>query len=531
MVKQFTKIQKKDKNEANKKHVNKFNLKNIKEINKNEIIKSTNYTIINPNAIQMSTKTKIIYKKKFFPIIQNYNKTEEKNISLEKEKNNKKKLRFNILYYDEYLKSSQENNLNCSFFKMSNEGTFYGCHNFTLFQYICSKIKNTKKKFILISSGYAAEQLYNYCSNINEFKKYYIYCFHREKYLPLIQKYSKLQGVYNVFEDLKIQLSLEQEIGNGNEKENIKSSSLIYFNDYNKIYIKLHYEIIRKYFLYKLLKSNNNNSLFIDLVKKKCPYYLDIAKQLIYNDENDMIKFFKKNTDEKEDTIEKVFNCSHSIENYVSNYTLESFYYKYLNKFLREGNFKCFITLSNHISKFIYYLYEFRRNNISLHDKSNLFRNMYLSPEDFNIYLQSIGKVICYPSFTSTSLIENSFIPNCVNKNDQFVRLIIEQNNSKSVVSISHISKFPKEKEYLFLPFSFFKIKDIEIGKDNKRNPHIIHLIAINSEKPIEEMFLDFMSTETDNLDPEGLDMLQLCEDDTKIILNPNLLSKYYLNN
>ena len=268
MVKQFTKIQKKDKNEANKKHVNKFNLKNIKEINKNEIIKSTNYTIINPNAIQMSAKTTIIYKKKFFPIIQNYNKTEEKNISLEKEKNNKKKLRFNILYYDEYLKSSSENNLNCSFFKMSNEGTFYGCHNFTLFQYICSKIKNTKKKFILISSGYAAEQLYNYCSNINEFKKYYIYCFHREKYLPLIQKYSKLQGVYNVFEDLKIQLSLEQEIGNGNEKENIKSSSLIYFNDYNKIYIKLHYEIIRKYFLYKLLKSNNNNSLFIDLVKK-----------------------------------------------------------------------------------------------------------------------------------------------------------------------------------------------------------------------------------------------------------------------
>jgi hypothetical protein len=156
---------------------------------------------------------------------------------------------------------------------------------------------------------------------------------------------------------------------------------------------------------------------------------------------------------------------------------------------------------------------------------------MYLSQEDFDIYSQSIGKVICYPSFTSTSLIENSFIPNCVNKNDQFVRLIIEQNNSKSVVSISYISKFPKEKEYLFLPFSFFKIKDIEIGKGNKRNPHIIHLIAINSEKPIEEMFLDFMSKETDNLDPEGLDMLQLCENDTKIILNPNLLSEYYLNN
>ena len=146
---------------------------------------------------------------------------------------------------------------------------------------------------------------------------------------------------------------------------------------------------------------------------------------------------------------------------------------------------------------------------------------MYLTPEDFNVYLNSIGEVICYPSFTSTSLVETGYSPNPSNKDEQLVKLIIEQNNSKSVVSISEISNFPNEKEYLFLPFSFFKIKDVKIDKGTKGHPHIINLIALNSKKPIEEMFLDYMENETDNLDPEGIEMLKLCDEKTKIILNP----------
>ena len=156
---------------------------------------------------------------------------------------------------------------------------------------------------------------------------------------------------------------------------------------------------------------------------------------------------------------------------------------------------------------------------------------MYLTPEDFNIYLNSIGRVICYPSFTSTSLVENnSFSPNPSNKDDQFVKLIIEQDNSKSVVSISEISQFPKEKEYLFLPFSFFKIEDVKINKGIKGHPHIINLIALTSEKPIEEMILDYMENETDNLDPEGLQMLRLTNDDNTIVLNMHLYRNFYSN-
>jgi hypothetical protein len=46
-------------------------------------------------------------------------------------------------------------------------------------------------------------------------------------------------------------------------------------------------------------------------------------------------------------------------------------------------------------------------------------------------------------------------------------------------------------------------------------------LVALNSDKPIEEMFSDFMDNKTNNLDPEGLDIFNLSNNNEKIILNP----------
>ena len=88
------------------------------------------------------------------------------------------------------------------------------------------------------------------------------------------------------------------------------------------------------------------------------------------------------------------------------------------------------------------------------------------------------------------------------------------------IVSIRQYSDYKGEEEYLFLPFSFFKIKKVEIKTGNMNNPHIFHLISINSDKSIEDMFLDFFINETDNLNPEGLDFLLLCNNNTKIKLN-----------
>ena len=151
---------------------------------------------------------------------------------------------------------------------------------------------------------------------------------------------------------------------------------------------------------------------------------------------------------------------------------------------------------------------------------------MYLNPNEIKQYEESVGKVICYPSFTSTSLGKDKYTPHKYNMDDELVLLIIKQNKTKSVVSISEFSPYPNEEEYLFLPFSFFKIKKVEIQNGNTDNPHKIHLIALNSEKPIEEMFDDFTSTETDNLNPEGLDLLQLDNIGTEIVFNEMFFPK-----
>ena len=442
----------------------------------------------------------------------------------------KEKYDLNILYYDENL-LNKENSDNCCFLSMNMNGTFYGCHYFELFKIVCEKIKRNKNQFILITSGSCAQKIFNYCSNINEIREYLIFCFDEEKYKPLMNIYPKLKGIYSNFYNLIGILYFLSPI----KMNNISSSNLIFFEDYSRIYIKLHYEFIQKYSLYKLLKSYNCNvTSFLDFVEKNHPYFLDLAKQL-FPDKKEIINYFKNNIDlskEKsctKETLNEVFNnddiLKDNIKTYVKNYTKESFYYKYLNKFLREGNFEVFRILSNHLAKFIFKLYEYREKNIANQTNSKLFRKMYLEPKDIKLYQQSIGKVICYPAFTSTSL-NNKFIPKKWNDIHELVCLEIEQNNTKAVVSISKDSKFKEEEEYLFLPFSFFKIVYVKLGKGNVNEPHIIYLKALNSDKPIEEIFADFMKSETDSLDPEGLDLLVLTNNSETIAFNQAYISK-----
>ena len=388
---------------------------------------------------------------------------------------------------------------------------------FELYKLVCQKIKGTNKKFILISSGSSSEKIFAYSSNIKELESYFIFCFNTDKYIYLMNKYPKLKGIFNIFEDLKNKLYSI----NTKERKNIKSSNLITFNEYNNIYIKLHFELIRKYSLYKILKLKNiEEKEFLNYIKTEIPYFLEIAQQL-FPDKNEIIQFFMKNTNEDKELIFSTFNCDDNIKSYIHNYTSESFYYRYINKFLREGDFDAFRILSSHLSKFIYNLYDYREKNFISIGKTNLYRKMYINEIELEKYRLLKGEVICYPSFTSTSIIINGYEPKKYNDNDVLVQLIIEQNNTKFAVPIHEFSEFPEEEEYLFLPFSFFKILKIEYGSGNSINPHKIYLLALNSDKTIEEMFLDFMKNETDNLMPDGLDLLILKIRKTKIIFNP----------
>ena len=401
-------------------------------------------------------------------------------------------------------------------------------NDFNLFKYICHKIQQNSKKFILISSGSSADKLYKHCAKINmqQIYKCYIYCCRKLNYLPLMNICPRLKGVFSDFDELKNEVISNQNIC----YDKNKSSNLIFLSDYNRTLIKIHFEIIRKYSLYKLLKNNNYTaSKFLEVVQNKKPYYMNLARELIYNDDEALVKFFKANTQESEFRLRQVFNHKHNIANYIANYTTESFYYKYINKFLRKGDFDSFRVLSNHISKFIYHLYEYRKTHFQPSNLT-LYRNMYIKQEEFSLYKSSIGKVICYPSFISTSMKANGYCPLSPGNNLILVKLVIQQNNSPSIVSIRDISQHPMEEEYLCAPFTFFKITNVECKTVNNIHTDTIYLTALNSPKPLEDMFLEFMENETDNLDPEGLQMIRLINNNTTIILNPYLKAEYYKN-
>lgn len=438
------------------------------------------------------------------------------------EKIGKSKVPLNIVYYDENLKDNGgENSDNCTFFQMNITGTFYGCHNFELFQLVCEEIKKRDKQFILLCSGSSAENIFNFCSDMKQIREYYIFCFNKEKYLPLLEKYPKLKGVYNLFDELLEKLFEIEKI----PIENIKSSNLIFFEDYNETFIKLHYKIIQKYQLYKLLKENGfHQEQFIQMIALRKPNFLELAEHL-FPDKKEIIDFFKGKTDEKESDIKPFFDNLEDPKTYIHNYTLESFYYHYLNRFLRQGDYDSFLKLSSHISKFVYFLFEYRKKNIKNHEQSDLYRTMILKKEDVDLYKSSIGRVICYPSFTSTSLLKGRFTPTKANPEDEVVILIIKQNGTNNAISIEEYSDFKDEKEYLFTPFSFFKITGVKIDKGTAENPHIIDLMAIKMDSPLEEQFENFFQKVTDNLDPEGLNMLVLCDNNEKIEFN----NKYFI--
>ena len=507
-------------------------------INNNTFNNSNNININNQNLRQIPSINKTVFQCfKLFGPLKPFGQCLTENNNINKNSNkidiNKfilmtKKFNINIIFYNEDLNKTSDNNFACSYFKLKLDGIFYGIDNFNLFKYICHKIQQNMKKFILISSGSCSKKIFEYCSKINitQIYKYYIYCSNKQKYLN--QSYPKLDGVFNNFDELKKVIFSEQNILNKNFP--IRSSNLIFLSDYNNTFIKLHVEFIRKYSLYKLLKSNNfNKSKFMELVEKKNDYYKNMARELIYNDDEAMIKYFKTNSREPEDKLRKVFNNNHNIQNYISNYTIESFYYKYINKFLRTGNFNSFRILSNHISKFIYHLLEYRKTHFQS-GEATLYRKMYISKKEFQLYCNSIGKIICYPSFTSTSAKEGAYMPTPSEPDSLLVKLIIKQNNSKSIICIRDISQHQSEEEYLCLPFTFFKITNVVYKWENNSQFGTIYLTAMYTEKPIEEMFLDFIEKETDNLDPEGLEMLRIPNNNnTTLVLNPYIQSAFYI--
>ena len=172
----------------------------------------------------------------------------------------------------------------------------------------------------------------------------------------------------------------------------------------------------------------------------------------------------------------------------------------FLNKCLREIDDKCieFAGLLN----YALYKYYFGHPEINIIKDETFYRKLIISIKDLYAYDLFEGKIICFPSFTSTSInpdaFEFSYVKthkltiyskiyiNDIEKTairDKCVLLKFNykynENNVCPAFDINNLSEFENEKEFLFPPFSFFRISKFNSAKGTSLDPIIIELEVI----------------------------------------------------
>ena len=197
--------------------------------------------------------------------------------------------------------------------------------------------------------------------------------------------------------------------------------------------------------------------------------------------------------------MQKLVDCKNFTEECIKQYTTENICYIF-NKALRNFE-KYYLEMAHFIGPFYYgiYLYTINHPEKQITKKTILYRDIEIDRLDLYSYQFCENDIICFTSFTSTTINENlNFEPSnnakIVNdnlKDKSFAKMIITYNPTKEDspqgVDVSNLSFYSGEKEFLLFPFTFLKISKVEIRSGDKDDKHLIHLTIINKGKLFEK--------------------------------------------
>ena len=395
----------------------------------------------------------IDYKRKY----ENFNL--KKNIHIPANPPKKNEGSINIIYHDENYKIFQESiNSDARRFKEACNGTFIFSNSMEVFETIIKEIhlKNSIKninKFLLITTGSTFKKVVDFL-NSNKYSglisKACIYCMRKEKYLPLMKDYEILGGVFHIPSDVV------NFIKNNCIENNVifDFSKLVTYENYTSKYNELH-KIISKYYS----KINLNSFNFaIDLIR-------DILN--------------KNNIKAQE--LYKILETFQSDDYEIIKQYTENFYY-YVNKWLLNLDNLVYEKFGCLIGGLMFKLNEYGiKNDKGIKENCILYRGMYINYLDALSFQIHKGKIISFQTFISTSIKEKTgiFFSKKERKtleerknNCMFSTLIkINYNWNKDLFplcfDIKELSKYTTEEEYLFHPFSFFKINEFKIDLSN----------------------------------------------------------------
>ena len=382
-----------------------------------------------------------------------------------------------LIYYDEHIDYDSENYGYVKTFKNKIKGAFFPVNNIDTLKKLVNKISsmNLNNSFTLVTSGRAAEKIIPICSSI--INSVIIFCFYINKYIPLKSKFSKIKSVLNDFSDIFKNLSSNNSVLNDSK---IIGSKFITFDDYKSDYISLH-KGLANFFNTNYQQMNYDSSyrnIFINFIDKE-------------------------NIDNKEWAIKFINKVeSGSVSEFIEAYTGENILCYRLNRWLRNCDSNEYGKVKYFAGPFSYALYRFAYidKNQGVYNSKTFYRKMTIKISDFLLYKIFIGELICYPAFTSTSEEDISkydfptstaISVNELTPSDVSVVLIIKYNcksssNATPCINAVEYSVNAGEREFIFPPFSFFKIENVVEKNGKPDDPHMIYMSIPNKKKLIE---------------------------------------------
>ena len=408
--------------------------------------------------------------------------------SLEGIERREKLFYLNLIHYDENMKNS-ENIDYYKRFKLNVVGGFHGIDNFEIFkQYMEAMKKNPNKiHYVLVTSGSASAKILSYCHDFEFINEIIIFCMYLEKYTKMYdkntelgKKYYKLKLISSDFSKVEDYLSEKKfDKAEIDMDKQLSFTPIITYYEYQKAYFSVHRLI--SYFFDENWGTPKYETESINKIKN-C---LNQAAKDINEENKKLIK----------DTVNKLKKSKNFGVEVIQSYTGEGVCY-ILNKIMRDIS-KGYIGLTYFFGPYDYGFFKFLHDNPDkgINKTVDLTRNIKLNPLDFYTYTLSEKEIICFPSFTSTSLkLDNKFIPtkkgkevnkiveDCINVKMIF-HYIYEKDCISPGIDVSSDSVFKGEKEVLLLPFTFVKFNKIE-KKDDKN--YIFDFTIINRKKILE---------------------------------------------
>lgn len=393
-------------------------------------------------------------------------------ISSDNEKSNN-----NILIYDEsYSPENLESSKEYDSFKNETNGALIVANNEQTWNNLISEFNkvNKKIKFDLIINGSEFPKILNNIEQHRISQKFNRICLYKP---PGENHPSRIKDIFS--DPNEVIKFIQSPTPNSEIYPTIK---LLTFKEYKDKYISLHKLISSHY------GQNGNDCFKIELSYLKDFLMWNPNLKIKNNNDNIKIETFLK-------TLQKFEKVKNNEEYIIKLYTEENgSYYRDFNNWLNILDPLAIRKTSWFIAAVIYSLNEYAKNkNKGIKtDGLKLYRGIKTYLSSLLYYERTKGQLICFPSFTSSSLdfdVAKKFSEN--NKNDEeystiiTINYIYKEGFIPTAVDISDISPFPKEKECLFYPYSFFNIKDIQINHQEKKAT--IELDAIGKKEIIEE--------------------------------------------